>query len=75
MQRYAKFGHGTSASHALRVEYGDRVLMSASEVADAMGLDRRTVVNMALRGELPYVRAGLAYRFCLDDVAEYLGRG
>lgn len=48
-------------------------LLTAQELADALGISRRCVYNMVSKGDLPFVRLGnRVIRFDLRDVLNYL---
>lgn len=45
--------------------------LTAAQVAEAWGVSRAHVYNLAHRGELPAIRIGAAFRFRPEDVRAY----
>ncbi len=43
-------------------------MLTAEQVAQMIGMDRKTVIRRALAGELAYLDFGSAYRFTVEDV-------
>ena len=49
-------------------------LLTAKEVAEWLGIDERTVTNMAARGELSGAKIARKWRFARADVQAYIER-
>lgn len=50
----------------------DEKLLDIDQVAEYLGVSRRTVVRIVNRGELPAFRVGRALRFKLADLEAYM---
>ncbi len=61
-----------SAPLSLREPQNWPPLLSATQVADLLLLERHTVLAMISRGELPATKAGRQWRIAPEDVAPFI---
>lgn len=52
----------------------DNSLLSSEELASILKVHKATITRMVLRKEIPYYKAGRAYRFILSEVLESIRR-
>lgn len=52
----------------------DNPLLSSEELASILKVHKATITRMVLRKEIPYYKAGRAYRFILSEVLESIRR-